>query len=448
MRSREYEKPWEYGKLCVSENHRYLSNGDRPFFWLGDTAWLIFANLTEEEAYLYLRNRKEKGYNVIQATLVHQWPQKNIDGAYALKNGDFATPDPDGGYWQRAERIAAMAEELGLYMALLPAWGCHVAEGRLSLENADAYLDFLLEHFGKRPNVLWLVGGDVKGAEAYEVFCHIGKRLKDGSDGQLVGFHPFGRTSSSIWFHKEEWLDFNMFQSGHRRYDQTVLGAWDDNGQSPDNYGEDNWKYVMRDLACTPQKPTVDGEPSYEQVVQGLHDNTQPYWQAWDTRRYAYWSVFAGAFGHTFGDNSIMQFFDKERDKTGAFGVWQDWREALHNIGCMQMGHLKELMESVDYQNGRAAQELVAEGDGEKYERIAVFAGEDYILCYDYTGHPFTLDLRGRDGEYDAYWMDPVAGVYSYFGTAEGNGCRTFAPVGRLEGHSDWVLVLILKEKH
>ena len=42
-------KAWEYGKLRVSDNRKYLCNGDRPFFWLGDTAWLMFAKLTEEE---------------------------------------------------------------------------------------------------------------------------------------------------------------------------------------------------------------------------------------------------------------------------------------------------------------------------------------------------------------------------------------------------------------
>lgn len=106
-----------------------------------------------------------------------------------------------------------------------------------------------------------------------------------------------------------------------------------DNGKNPDNYGEDNYRYVVRDLAREPKKPTVDGEPSYEQILQGLHDRTQGYWQAEDTRRYAYWSVFAGSFGHTFGDNAIMQFYVKERDGAGSFGVWQEWDEALHNSG-------------------------------------------------------------------------------------------------------------------
>lgn len=252
-------KPWENGKLQVSKNQRYLCNGEKPFFWLADTAWLMFSRLNLQEAEVYFCNRKEKGYNVIQITLVHEWPQKHIDGAAALINDDFATPDLNGGYWQRVEAMVDLAEEQGLYVALLPTWGGNVAAGHLNMDNVDPYLDFLLERFGNRPNIIWLVGGDVKGDAAPEVFCHIGSRLKKEGNGQLVGFHPFGRTTSSLWFHEEKWLDFNMFQSGHRRYDQTVLGAWDDNGKNPDNYGEDNWKYVDRDRSLTPVKPTVDG---------------------------------------------------------------------------------------------------------------------------------------------------------------------------------------------
>ena len=435
-------KPWENGELRVSENHRYLKNGNTPFFWLGDTAWLLFARLRPEEARVYLKNRKEKGYTVIQATLIHEWPQKNVDGADALKNENYAAPDLDGGYWQRTEEIVSIAEELGLYVALLPTWGGNVAHGHLNKDNVDAYLDFLIERFGHRPNVLWLCGGDVKGDAAFDMFCHIGSRLKKET-GKLTGFHPFGRTSSSLWFHDEEWLDFNMFQSGHRRYDQVVMSAWDDNGKNPDNYGEDNYRYVVRDLAREPKKPTVDGEPSYEQILQGLHDRTQGYWQAEDTRRYAYWSVFAGSFGHTFGDNAIMQFYVKERDGAGSFGVWQEWDEALHNSGGMEMKHLKDLMERVDYQNGRPAQDLIVDGQEEKYDYVAAFAGEDFVYCYDYMYHPFTVDLSGYTGTFEGYWTDPITGVRSYFGDVESGKTVSFAPMKRQEGHSDWVLELV-----
>ena len=64
-------KPWENGPLRVSDNKRYLQNGDKPFFWLGDTAWLLFTNISEEEAFVYLKNRAGKGFNVIQAVLVY-----------------------------------------------------------------------------------------------------------------------------------------------------------------------------------------------------------------------------------------------------------------------------------------------------------------------------------------------------------------------------------------
>ena len=71
MKKHSYIKPWENGKLRVTENKRYLTNGDVPFLWLGDTAWLIFMNISEDEAYMYLKNRADKGFNVIQAVLIY-----------------------------------------------------------------------------------------------------------------------------------------------------------------------------------------------------------------------------------------------------------------------------------------------------------------------------------------------------------------------------------------
>jgi hypothetical protein len=97
-----------------------------------------------------------------------------------------------------------------------------------------------------------------------------------------------------------------MFQSGHRRYGQR---KGDGDYSESDENEEDNWRYVAATRTLTPLKPVLDGEPSYEGIPQGLHDVTQPRWQAADCRRYAYWSVFAGACGHTYGNNSIMQFY-------------------------------------------------------------------------------------------------------------------------------------------
>ena len=433
-------------KLTISESKRNFCLDGAPFFWLGDTAWLLFSKLTFEESCVYLQNRAQKGFNVIQATLVHKSGYSTIDGKPALTDDDFsrpAAPEDANGYWEHVRNVVRYAKKLGLIMALLPSWGNFAKDGKLNVNNAGGYAAFLAEYFAEEENILWLVGGDVRGDAAPEVFRIIGKTLKARMPETLVGYHPFGRCSSSYWFHDEPWLDFNMFQSGHRRYDQVTLGAWDDNRLDAETYfGEDNWRYVDRDLAREPLKPTVDGEPSYEQILQGLHDLSQPYWREWDVRRYAYWSVFQGAMGHTYGDNSIQQFFHTPTIP-GSFGVRYTWQDALHHVGSEQMGILRDLMESVDYQSGRPATELLVSPQGERYHRISVFAGADFLFAYDYLGEAFTLSLAPYAGrKLTAGWFNPVSGRESFLADVTGKDSVTVKPVARFTPDNDWVLVI------
>ena len=125
----EYSKPWEQGNLRVTDNGRYFCCGDTPFFWMGDTAWLLFHQLTLKEAYTYLRNRRELGYNVILADFIHTPDQKNLAGATALVDGDISRINEEDGFWEHADKVIQMAEELGLYMGLLPVWGSSIVKG-------------------------------------------------------------------------------------------------------------------------------------------------------------------------------------------------------------------------------------------------------------------------------------------------------------------------------
>lgn len=440
------KRPWENGMLKVGKSRRYLQNGDEAFFWLADTAWLLFHELDIEETYTYFKNRKEKGYTVILADFLHQADQANKKGEKALIDADFSRVDEESGFWSHIDSVLHLAEHMGLYMGILPVWGSSVVKGgHLTMENVDGYMEFITERYKGCPNIIWIVGGDVRGDVNMQVFDRMGEILKRNMPDHLTGYHPFGRTSSSIWFHDRGWLDFNMFQSGHRRYDQSKLNAWDDNSSEEEYYGEDNWRYVLRDYRLEPPKPTLDGEPSYEQIPQGLHDSSQPYWQAEDVRRYAYWSVFAGAMGHTYGDNSMMQFYaDKRRE--GSYGAKDTWREAMHHAGSSQMSHLKALMLSVDYQSGHAADEMVMEGQGEKYGRISVFAGSAFIYCYAYQGQAFSLNLHAySEKTMEIYWFDPESGVYSYVTEISGREKYEAVPIEKHpygKENKDWVLVL------
>ena len=428
--------------LALTQDRRFFLRDGEPFFWLGDTAWLLFEKLTEEEAEVYLKNRAEKGFNVIQVTLVHKSGYQNRAGSPALLDDDFSRPNPDTSreaYWPMARRLVDRAAEMGLVMALLPSWGHFVSSGRLAGSAADVYVDFLAERFRDCENVIWLVGGDVRGSDAPEDFNRIGNRLREKCPNQLIGFHPFGRCSSSQWFQHAPWLDFHMFQSGHRRYDQVKLNQWDDKVDAETFVGEDNYKYVRHDRALSPARPVLDGEPSYEFILQGLHDPKQPYWQTCDVRRYAYWSLLAGAAGFTYGSNAIMQFW--QGTEPGAFGVFETWREALHNPGSMQMTHVRRLMEAVHWQTGKPAQEYLTDNAGEKYEYDLALLTENALCVYSYTGKPFavnTLSLGWTDG----WWFDPVSGGKSYFGRIPPAENVRFAPPDRRSGQNDWLLIL------
>ncbi len=443
-------------RLTISGNGRYFQEDGRPFFWLGDTAWLLFQKLRDGEIETYLRNRADKGFTVIQATLVHVGGMANPIGSPALLgDDDFARPNPDGAagaYWPGVRRAVEYAASLGLYMALLPAWGSLVQGGTLTAANAAAYTDFLAGQFGGYENVIWLVGGDVRGSDAPEVFDLIGRELRRKCPDHLIGFHPFGRCASSMWFHDSPWLDFNMFQSGHRDYTQRRLNAWDDAVTDEEWMGEDNYRYVLRDRARMPAKPTLDGEPSYELIPHGLHDSAKPYWQACDVRRYAYWPLLAGAAGHTYGDNAVMQFY-RGGDKA-AFGALQTWDVALHNPGGMQMGHARRLMEAIGWHEGEPCQEMLLNNVDEGHAHLRAMRTPCAACCYAYEGQPMEVELGTLGfGRVEAFWFDPVIGGISTIGLYGAAGAMRFVPPERcrgtepkIPGQNDWVLVLVAAE--
>ena len=51
------QQPNTSGRLVVNKDNRYLEHEDgTPFFWLGDTGWLLFSRLTFDEIKKYRIN--------------------------------------------------------------------------------------------------------------------------------------------------------------------------------------------------------------------------------------------------------------------------------------------------------------------------------------------------------------------------------------------------------
>ncbi|GAB3290888.1 glycoside hydrolase family 140 protein [Hymenobacter humi] len=435
------------GQLKVSPNGRYLMTGSgKPFFWLGDTGWLLFNKLKREEAETYLEDRRKKGFNVIQVMVLHTVPAINVYGDSALVKGDAARPKLTPGvlatdaaqydFWDHVDYIVDLAAKKGLYMGLVPVWGNNVKAGKVNQQQAKTYATFLAERYKNRPNIIWLNGGDIKGSDSLQVWKSIGATLKAVDPNHLVTFHPRGRMQSSDWFQQEKWLDFNMYQSGHRRYEQ------DTSKNEKLHYGEDNWRYQQADYQMKPAKPSLDGEPSYEGIPQGLHDVAQPRWNAADVRRYGYWSVFAGAFGYTYGQNSVMQMHSAF-DKGSAYGSKELWSSAISAPGSAQMVHLKNLMLSRPFFERVPDQSLIAGNAGQKYNRLLGTRGKNYAFVYTYNGRNLKVNLGKIAGtKVKAAWYSPRDGKTTAIGTFPNKGTREFNPPGEQKDGNDWVLIL------
>ena len=433
--------------LKVSSNGRFFTqNNDKPFFWLGDTAWLLFKKCSRQETISYLNTRKKQGFNVVQVMILHDLKNtKNYYGNEAIIDSDVSKPIVKHGndfnnsneydYWDHVEWVIDEAAKRNIFMALVPIWGSNVKANLVNVFQAKTYIEFLTNRFKNKTNIIWLNGGDLRGDDHLEIWNVIGKTLRENDKNHLITFHPRGRTMSSEWFHNENWLDFNMFQSGHRNYAQDI------SPEEKHHFGEDNWRYAETEYNLKPIKPTLDGEPSYENIPQGLHDPKQLRWNDDDVRRYAYWSVFAGCAGFTYGENSVMQFY-KKGELNPAYGAEIDWRDSIKSAGANQVKYLKKLILSKPYFERIPANYLIA-NQGERYNYIAATKGTNYAFFYTYTGriiNVFMEKLSSKNTKYS--WFNPRNGVITKKGMISSKGMKSFDPPGIEQAGNDWVLIL------
>jgi hypothetical protein len=457
----------EVQALKVSDNHRFLVTADgKPFMWLGDTGWLLH-KLDREQTEQYLENRRQLGFNVIQTSVLHGLNVRDAYGHRAVVDRDPSRPlltegnNPDDSvqydYWDHLDYAVDLAAKKGMYMAIVPVWGTNVKGGNVSRRQAAAYARFLGERYASRNNVVWMNGGDVVGTDSMETWNIIGSTLRKYAPNHLITYHPFGRSRSSEWFHNAPWLDFNMIQSGHRTYEQ-----------DPNGIGQDTWRHITTDYNLTPVKPTVDGEPSYEEIPHGLHNwhtkrpdlrpknytknMKQPLWKADDVRRYAYWSVFAGGFGFTYGHTSIMQMLLATDKIPAAYDATTRWTDALNAEGASQMQHLKNLMLSRPFLERVPDNSLVA-NQGERYSHIQATRGEKYAFLYTYRGGEVKVNLaklskkEGEKAGVQASWFNPrsgetTAGAQPVAAKSSDDVATFVTPMPEQKDGNDWVLVL------
>lgn len=440
----------ENWQLKVSDNNRYLLHADdSPFFWLGDTGWLLPQRLDQGEVKGYLSRASEAGFNVVQIQVLNGVPSCNVYGQ--LSNNPSAPWDfscfkkktTTYTYWDHMDYIVKTAEQNGIYVGMVCIWGGLVKGGAMDVQGARSYARFLAERYRDSPNIIWIIGGDIQGDVKHDVWNTLAETIKSIDKKHLMTFHPRGRYTSAKWWAKAPWIDFHMYQSGHRAYGQRMN---DKVYPIPENMEEDCWLYVDSTWTASPIRPVIDGEPSYEDIPIGLHFPKGPRWQACDVRRYAYWDVFAGCFGHTYGHNAIMQMMKPGYDVAYA-ETSKTWYEAQQDDGYQQMKYLKSLMLSFPFVE-RIPDQSVIISNGEKYERLIATRGKDYCLVYNYTSCDMNVDLSKVSGDKKCvWWMDAKSGDLTYLGEY-GNKSYTFRMRrDSMNGIQDGVLIAVDSSK-
>jgi hypothetical protein len=429
-------------RIHVSSNRRFLVTEDgKPFFWLGDTAWELFHRCTPEQVELYLENRRQKGFNVIQAVALAEEDGLNTPNAL----GDCPLIDndptkPNEAYFANVDFVIQRAAEKGLYIGLLPTWGdkIHLQRGRgpvvFNYENAYVYGEYLGRRYRNMPNIIWILGGDrsIYDHDTNTDYGIISRAMAYGIRAGVNGhtfmtFHPRGLTGSSEILHHENWLDLNMWQSGHSMQDKA------------------NWELISHDYNLIPTKPTLDGESCYEDHP--INPFSRPwlpeygYFRDYDVRKQAYRAVFAGACGHTYGHHSVWQMYAPPYPaKTYAD---RPWLEALDRPGATQMQFLKALIESRPYFTRIPDQNLLAsdEGIGGNHVQATRSADGSYALIHiPNANQTIEVNMGRLSGATTAvWWYDPCDGTAHPAAAVTTRAIHSFTSPANGQ---DWVLVL------
>lgn len=421
------------GGLSVSQDGHYLQFEDgSPFFWLGDTGWYLFIRLNKDEIEGYLENRKQKGFNVIQAAVLRgDLTIPNQYGDIPFHNLDPTQPNER--YFAMVDWVVQRALEKEMFIALLPTWGDQVSDLfktgsiRFNEQTAFQYGSFLGKRYKHYRNIIWIMGGDqpafTDSMDWRPVWRSMIRGIRNSGGRALITYHPWGEHTSSEYWGDETTLDFHMVQSGHARRDVHV------------------WEWITRDFHATPAKPVLDGEPNYEDhPVNWKKENG--YFRDYDVRRQLYRSVFSGACGVTYGHQAIRQFYSPRVRPSGYPDRY--WTEALDRPGAFQAGYLKNLILSRPSLGRIPDQRLIESGQGEDAAYMTAFIDEkrDYLMIYLPVGKPITVNTTRLQGSrVVVWWFNPRTGMATRMGQYKRKEQMTFVPPAASE-ENDWVLVM------
>lgn len=412
-------------KISSSDIHHLVDQTGTPFFWSGDAAWSIIAQLNKEDVVFYLDNRKQKGFSVILANLIENKygsnAPANIYGDPPFTGEPFISASEE--YFVHADFVIQEAQKRNILVLLNPLYLGYKDEGWIQEMKAASESDihawgrFVGNRYKKFDNIMWVIGGDTDPTPVKDKVLQMVKGIMETDTLHLMTAHNHAGTMATAYWENDLWLTVNNVYS----YDSTI------------------YRHYKTAYQLSPAMPYFMIESGYENEHKR---NSTPV----QLRSQSYQAVLGGAMGYIFGNCPIWHF-----GSTSIYcGGLTDWKPELDNQGSRGIDYLQRLFRSRDWV--RLAPDFehrfLVDGYGEwgstNYVTAAITMDKSTLIAYLPISQPVTIDLSSMAGNSSkCWWYNPSTADAKLIGTFNNTGLKTFTPPD-----GDWVLVVDNVELH
>lgn len=405
---------------------RYLvTQNNKPYLINAATCWLIYLQLTTEEAREYFLLRKAQGFNTI-LTMTAYNPKKDINryGQRPFGNSDFNKPNE--AYFSHVYDIIKMADSLDLLIVMSQPWQgcCHEGYGLDAAnplqQNGQQKSNHLGKYFGKKfnalNNLIWVMGGDQDPLGDRLSIEAMAKGIYETAPHQLITYHGKPTHSSTDLYQYAPWLNISM-----------IYTYWRDKPDVP-AYPQmlEVYEMALREYMKTDTIPFFLGESQYE----GFDGNGAgtPYM----VRRQAYWTILCGGMGVAYGDD--------------AWDSPANWREVVKNYpGANQLKYFYDFFSAIEWWRliPDYTHQIVTKGYGElsktNYVTAAMSNDSSFFVAYIPYQQTLTVDLsKFKSRKTLVQWYNTRTGEYTLSGHYRNIEHIYFSP----PDDEDWVLYI------
>lgn len=415
-------------KLKIGENNRFLVKEDgSPFVWIGETNW-FFAKLPPATIDRILDKRSEQGFTVMQVSC----REKLYNG-----EGPGSIDKPNEAWWEYLDAYITKCAERNMYVGLTLGWW-QVAMNN-SATDLYNYGHWVGERYKEHNNIVWLTLGESGGhlrkkTIPDEKLNALVRGIRTGDTGKkLLTVHADFKRGTSI-SNDAELCDFNNWQTSQwcclddlPRKDSLSLTVWE------------AITYDYNKLYNGKPKPTIDSEAWYENNKDFCGAN------AFNIRRRAYFTIFAGAFGHSYGAGGIWDGLSAKDTCSGSAS------DAIDYHGARDMGYISEFLHKLgdNFLSLRPNQSVIVTGNSDNYDthiQAAISADKSFALIYSASDAPYTVDKAKLSHSSRVYsWYNPRTNTFQKANKLQSLGkskTPTFDPPGELGAGNDWILII------